>query len=192
MKDHLGAFLGPMPSLARSVVAPRNTRRAAVIVGVTVAAVAANVTFLGVMLPHLHTQGVLVIEVPAEPPVVAPAPAAPPPPVDVPAAPVVAPVRATPAAPVGAELALRACPPPRRDAPRLTPPALDEEIAQVMVAPSNAGWVAAWNADHVFVSTDAGAHFDRVLDGPWWWCARSRSGCGSAATSAGSRCRASS
>ena len=33
MKDHLGAFLGPMPSLARSVVAPRNTRRAAVIVG---------------------------------------------------------------------------------------------------------------------------------------------------------------
>jgi hypothetical protein len=36
----------------------------------------------------------------------------------------------------------------------------------VLVAPSNAGWLAAWNADHVFVSTDAGRTFTRVLDGP--------------------------
>ncbi len=56
------------------------------------------------------------------------------------------------------------CPPPRRDAPWLVPK-LDEDIVAVRPAPSDAGWIAAYNRDHVFVSFDAGATFARVLDG---------------------------
>ncbi len=58
------------------------------------------------------------------------------------------------------------CPPPRTEAPRIIPPELDEPIENVQPAVSNAGWIAAWNTEHVFVSTDAGASFSRVLDGP--------------------------
>ena len=57
-----------------------------------------------------------------------------------------------------------ACPPPRRDAPWVAP-VLPEPIDDVRPAPSNAGWIAAWNTRHVFVSHDAGATFARVLDG---------------------------
>ena len=57
------------------------------------------------------------------------------------------------------------CPPPRRDAPRVVPD-LPEDITDVAPAPTNAGWIAAWNEDHVFVSHDAGATFTRALDGP--------------------------
>jgi hypothetical protein len=56
------------------------------------------------------------------------------------------------------------CPPPRRDAPWVAP-MLDEDIVAVRPAPSNAGWIAAFNREHVFVSFDAGATFARVLDG---------------------------
>ncbi|HVV84558.1 MAG TPA: hypothetical protein VHE35_15930, partial [Kofleriaceae bacterium] len=61
---------------------------------------------------------------------------------------------------------VRACPPPRHDAPHRAAGTIDDVIERVTASPSNAGWIAAWNADHVYVSTDAGAHFDRVLDGP--------------------------
>lgn len=59
----------------------------------------------------------------------------------------------------------RACPTPRTDAPRFTPPDLDEQVTGLAVSPTNAGWIAAWNANHVFVSTDAGTSFHRKLDG---------------------------
>jgi len=56
------------------------------------------------------------------------------------------------------------CPPPRVDAPWVAPK-LDEDVLAVRPAPSNAGWIVAWNHDHVFASFDAGATFARVLDG---------------------------
>ena len=56
------------------------------------------------------------------------------------------------------------CPPPRTDAPPVTPK-LDEQVEHVQPAPSDAGWIAAWNDHHVFVSYDAGATFQRALDG---------------------------
>jgi hypothetical protein len=56
------------------------------------------------------------------------------------------------------------CPPPRHDAPWVAPK-LDEDIIAVRPAPSNAGWIVAWNHDHVLASYDAGATFQRVLDG---------------------------
>ncbi len=43
---------------------------------------------------------------------------------------------------------------------------LPEAVDEVSPAPSNARWIAAWNAKHLFVSTDGGASFTRVLDGP--------------------------
>src|SRR5690349_9793058 len=45
------------------------------------------------------------------------------------------------------------CPPPRTDAPHVSPD-LPEPITGVRPATSNAGWIAAWNAEHVFVSLD--------------------------------------
>lgn len=56
------------------------------------------------------------------------------------------------------------CPPPRRDAPWVSPD-LPESVHRMQPAPTNAGWIVAWNDDHVFVSYDAGATFTRVLDG---------------------------
>ncbi len=58
-----------------------------------------------------------------------------------------------------------ACPPPRLDAPPLIPGAVPEGILAVAPSRTNAGWIAAWNRDHVYVSSDAGATFTRVLDG---------------------------
>jgi hypothetical protein len=60
---------------------------------------------------------------------------------------------------------LRACPTPRTDAPRIQPPTLDEDVDGLHVSPTNAGWIAAWNDEHIFVSTDAGKTFRRTLDG---------------------------
>ncbi len=60
---------------------------------------------------------------------------------------------------------LRACPAPRTDAPRFTPEDLPERVQHLAVSPTNAGWIAAWNDTHVFVSTDAGRNFRRTLDG---------------------------
>jgi len=76
-----------------------------------------------------------------------PAPAPPPPPI------VVMPMTHGPS-----------CPPARTDAPFVAPK-FDEDIDHVQAAPTNAGWIAAWNEHHVFVSRDAGATFQRVLDG---------------------------
>jgi hypothetical protein len=59
------------------------------------------------------------------------------------------------------------CPPPRTDAPRpasLTD--LPKEVHAVVASRTNAGWIAAWNHEHVLVSRDAGRTFARVLDGP--------------------------
>jgi hypothetical protein len=67
-------------------------------------------------------------------------------------------------APIAAAANRPSCPPARNDAPRVTPK-LDEDIARIRPAPTNAGWIAAWNKDHVFVSYDAGATFSRALDG---------------------------
>lgn len=160
-----------MPVLARSVVVPRGQRRAAVILVATLAAATANVVLLLLALPHPRGPAVVMVGVPfAVPEQVRP--------VGEPAA-TAAPMAESPAAvalppstasapievPTGFTNARR-CPPPRRDAPPVTPAELDEAIDHVTVAPSNAGWIAAWSAEHLFVSTDAGAHFDRVLDGP--------------------------
>ena len=72
------------------------------------------------------------------------------------------------ATPTVTEAPRDACPPPRTDAPRLSPAQihLDANITGVHASPSNAGWVAAWNDTEVFLSTDAGRTFARVLDGP--------------------------
>jgi len=57
------------------------------------------------------------------------------------------------------------CPPPRRDVSRgvlVQPP---EPVDLVRPAATNTGWIAAWNAEHVYVSTDAGASWQRHFDG---------------------------
>jgi hypothetical protein len=62
--------------------------------------------------------------------------------------------------------AARACPLPRTDAPRakrVNPP---QDVNRVTPSLTNAGWIAAWDDQHVMLSTDAGVSFDRVLDGP--------------------------
>jgi hypothetical protein len=68
-------------------------------------------------------------------------------------------------APVSTATDTRACPIPRTDAPSLVPPKLPEDVKRLAVSPTNAGWIAAWNDDHLFVSTDAGRTFHRTLDG---------------------------
>jgi hypothetical protein len=60
---------------------------------------------------------------------------------------------------------VRACPTPRTDAPRVGPPTFDEDVERLVVSSTNAGWIAAWNDEHIFVSTDAGRTFKRMLDG---------------------------
>lgn len=80
-------------------------------------------------------------------------------------APAAAPAPPAPPLPPPSQVADRpSCPPPRTDAPWLAPH-LDEAITAVHPAPSNAGWIAAWNQEHVFVSYDAGRTFSRALDG---------------------------
>src|ERR1041385_2784120 len=58
------------------------------------------------------------------------------------------------------------CPPPRVDA--VAPGKLDAPrgVNHVTTSLTNAGWLAAWSEHQVFVSTDAGKNFARVLDGP--------------------------
>lgn len=70
-----------------------------------------------------------------------------------------------PVATASATAEARACPTPRTDAPRIEPPSLDEDVDDFVVSPTNAGWIAAWNHEHIFVSTDAGRTFRRTLDG---------------------------
>jgi hypothetical protein len=81
-----------------------------------------------------------------------------PPPAPAPSQTIVLPAPAPPAAD------RPSCPPPRRDAPFVVPK-LDEDVTRVQAAPTNAGWIAAWNNEHVYVSYDAGATFQRALDG---------------------------
>ena len=57
------------------------------------------------------------------------------------------------------------CPAPRRDVPAgklMQPP---EEIEHVRPSSTNSGWVAAWNADHVYVSRNGGASWKLVPAG---------------------------
>ncbi len=77
-----------------------------------------------------------------------------------------APLLVTTPAPVDPALDTRACPTPRTDAPRITPPELPEDVIELAVSPTNAGWIAAWNENHIFASADAGRSFRQVLDGP--------------------------
>ncbi|MBK9037023.1 MAG: hypothetical protein IPL61_38200 [Myxococcales bacterium] len=137
-------------------VAPtrRRTSRRGLIVVAGVAALHAAVLLGLALAPSASVTWIVTIEAsppPAAPPsAMAPVPRSPPTP-----------------APVSAPLtSARACPLARTDAPRLRPPVLPEDIDHVAVAPSNVGWVAAWNPRSIYVSTDAGAHFARVLDGP--------------------------
>lgn len=58
------------------------------------------------------------------------------------------------------------CPPPRTDAPRRQPAQPPEPVAFVQPSATNAGWIAAWNEEHVFVSMDAGASWQQAFDGP--------------------------
>ena len=92
----------------------------------------------------------LVVVVPAPAPVVAPAMVAPPDPAP---------------APFGD---LGPCPAPHQARPRgrLVQPPVGDVVVGVAGAPTDSRWVATWTADHVFVSRDGGASWDRVLDGP--------------------------
>lgn len=155
-----------MADLARSLLSPRGPWHHPVLVVVgTTTAVTLNIALVAWLLAPAAECPAPIVRVPmfaTATAVPAPPPAQPPPLVVAAPPPVATPVLLPPAR---FAVAPRACPPPRRDAPRITPPELDEAVARVTVAPSNAGWVAAWNHEHVFVSTDAGRHFTRVLDG---------------------------
>jgi hypothetical protein len=61
-------------------------------------------------------------------------------------------------------VATATCPAPRVDAPRMVHPKLPEKITNVVASLTNAGWLAAYTTDHLYVSRDAGATFERVLD----------------------------
>ena len=56
------------------------------------------------------------------------------------------------------------CPPPRTDAKLRRPAKLPEAIDHVRPSVTNAGWIAAWNAKHIYISTDGGASWQRRLD----------------------------
>jgi hypothetical protein len=132
----------------------RSRRSRAIGITVVVIALAVHAAVLtAVVLAH-DPEPAPVPALAAQPIVVA-APA-----VVIPPAPVVVTIPA-PAPPARAPV--RACPVERRDAPWVKPE-LPEPIDGVRPAPSSAGWIAAWNDQHVFVSTDAGATFQRVLD----------------------------
>ena len=57
------------------------------------------------------------------------------------------------------------CPPPRRDARFVAPASLPEAVARVRPSVTNAGWIAAWNDDTIYISMDAGASWTQRLDG---------------------------
>jgi hypothetical protein len=56
------------------------------------------------------------------------------------------------------------CPPARRDVPATVAPKLPEDVDAVAPSPTDAGWIVAWNQEHVFASHDGGRTFVRVLD----------------------------
>jgi hypothetical protein len=58
-----------------------------------------------------------------------------------------------------------ACPPERSDAPRVQPAQPPELVDRVRPSETNAGWIAAWNTETIFISRDAGASWTRALDG---------------------------
>jgi hypothetical protein len=58
-----------------------------------------------------------------------------------------------------------ACPLPRHDAPRFQPAQPPELVEHVRPSITNAGWIAAWNTERVFISRDAGLSWTRILDG---------------------------
>jgi hypothetical protein len=65
------------------------------------------------------------------------------------------------------EVARPSCPPMRTDAaplPADTP--LPHGVNHVTTSWTNAGWLAAWDEEHVQVSTDGGLSFTQMLDGP--------------------------
>lgn len=57
------------------------------------------------------------------------------------------------------------CPPPRTDAAAVKRD-LPRGVNHVTTAWTNAGWLAAWSEQTLYVSTDSGATFNQVLDGP--------------------------
>lgn len=58
------------------------------------------------------------------------------------------------------------CPPARTDAPRAAAVHPPTEVHAVTTSRTNAGWIAAWSDERVYVSIDAGVTFSQVLDGP--------------------------
>lgn len=66
---------------------------------------------------------------------------------------------------VNRPLGRASCPPPRRDAPFVAPAKTPERVERVRPSRTNAGWIAAWNEEQVFISVDAGASWQRRLDG---------------------------
>jgi len=58
------------------------------------------------------------------------------------------------------------CPAPSREHAAPRDLQLDEAVEHVRPSPTNASWIAAWNDQHIFISTDGGRVFARVLDGP--------------------------
>ncbi len=59
----------------------------------------------------------------------------------------------------------RTCPRPRHDAPRVRPAAVPERVTHLRPSPTNAGWIAAWSEEAIFLSDDAGGSWHRALDG---------------------------
>lgn len=84
--------------------------------------------------------------------------------------PPVAPPPPPPPVPAVATIGPPACPAPVHDAPHVakidTSGAIIETIDHVRPSLTNPGWIAAWNDTQIYASSDGGATFERVLDGP--------------------------
>ena len=57
------------------------------------------------------------------------------------------------------------CPPPRSDAPRAQPEQPPEPVGYIRPSSTNAGWIAAWNDKHIYISMDAGASWQPAFEG---------------------------
>jgi len=71
--------------------------------------------------------------------------------------------RAAPPPPVAAPAG---CPAPVTTIAKMTIQQPADEISTIVASVTNAGWIAAWNEQHIWVSHDGGATFERELDGP--------------------------
>jgi hypothetical protein len=58
------------------------------------------------------------------------------------------------------------CPAPVTTIAKVTIQQPADEVTTIVASLTNAGWIAAWNEQHIWVSHDGGATFERELDGP--------------------------